>query len=172
MGRGCRVRDVDYFLPLQAPPPWGTMGRGCEVRDVDYFLPLQAPRNETSSFQFLRCRKHVVCFAFALRQILLHVISMLIALQSYKFSARYTNLSPHISSRTKHFAVLRSPYVPKVRTSWHLPEVRTSPCFFSHSPCPHVRADLKSARREYRDLQSRNSYRSTLLHNGFNTTDC
>ena len=115
------------------------MGRGCRVRDVDYFLPLQAPRNETSAFQFLRCRKHVVCFAFALRQILLHVISMLIALQSYKFSARYTNLSLHISSRTKRFAVLHSPYVPKVRTSWHLPEVRTSPCFFLHSPCPPVR---------------------------------
>lgn len=147
------------------------MGRGCGVRGGDYFLPLQAPRNETSAFQFLRFRKHVVCFAFALRQILLYVISKLIALQSYKFSARYTNLSPHISSHTKRFAVLCSPYVPKVRTSWHLPEVRTSPCFFPHSPCPPVRADLKSVRREYRDLQSRNSYRSTLLHNGFNTTD-
>ena len=131
-----------YLLPLQAPPPWGTMGRGCGVRDVDYFLLLQAPRNKTSAFLFLRCRKHVVCFAFALRQILLHVISMLNALQSYKFSARYTNLSLHISSRTKRFAVLHSPYVPKVRTSWHLPEVRTSPCFFLHSPCPPVRADL------------------------------
>ena len=64
---------------------------------------------------------------------------MLNALQSYKFSARYTNLSLHISSRTKRFAVLHSPYVPKVRTSWHLPEVRTSPCFFLHSPCPPVR---------------------------------